>query len=187
MFDLRKRLVLARYDKSKKGSLDQAVRPLVDLFNRKKDFYTTSSCAGRIVIMVEPATGRKKDTEWLYVTHEKARLNDVMKSLKNIPDEILWLRMEPFIMHVCARTPEDADKLMKILTKSGLKHSGILHIGKRVIIEIIGNERMDVPISEHQRLLVDRDYIKFLVRMANKKLLKTRNRIKTLFTNLELF
>ncbi|KEP67670.1 UNVERIFIED_CONTAM: hypothetical protein HHA_227400 [Hammondia hammondi] len=43
-----------RRDKSKKGSVDEEIRPLLDAINKLKNFYTSSSCAGRILLVGTP-------------------------------------------------------------------------------------------------------------------------------------
>lgn len=37
-------------DRSRAGKADAPIIPLLDMINSKKDFFTTSSCAGRIII-----------------------------------------------------------------------------------------------------------------------------------------
>ena len=41
------------YDESPKGSLDDGIRPLLDLINGLHDYVTTSSCAGRMCVFAE--------------------------------------------------------------------------------------------------------------------------------------
>ncbi|CBZ54144.1 conserved hypothetical protein [Neospora caninum Liverpool] len=43
-----------RRDKSKKGSVDEEIRPLLDAVNSLKNFYTASSCAGRVLLVGTP-------------------------------------------------------------------------------------------------------------------------------------
>jgi len=173
MFDQQKKTTLNKADCSKKGNVDEQIVPLLDKLNSNKDFYTTSSCAGRIVVLKQPDSGKKKDYDWLYVTHELADYNSIKNSIES--DSILWLRMEPFIIHIVARNMEKADWLLKKCRLLGLKHSGILSIGKRIIIEIVGNERMDCPISA-----VPDDFLKILVNEANNKLQVNRDKLKKL-------
>jgi tRNA wybutosine-synthesizing protein 3 len=40
----------SKIDKSPKGSVDEAILPLIELLNRHDDYVTTSSCSGRIAI-----------------------------------------------------------------------------------------------------------------------------------------
>ncbi|MBI2659990.1 hypothetical protein HYX07_02415, partial [Candidatus Woesearchaeota archaeon] len=42
---------LRKKDKSKKGFIDKDAVKIVNCINSKSDYYTTSSCAGRIVLL----------------------------------------------------------------------------------------------------------------------------------------
>lgn len=52
-FVVDKARVLGQVDLSRKGSVDAAIVPLVDYVNSQDHFYTTSSCAGRLVLFAE--------------------------------------------------------------------------------------------------------------------------------------
>jgi len=149
------------------------------------EFYTTSSCAGRIVLLKEPKSKKKKDYEWLYVTHSKPDFNKIRTMLKEVPEETIWLRMEPFIIHVCVKNLKTANDFMDLLRSVGLKHSGILTTKKRIMIEVSGNERMDVPIAGHKRLFINKEYLEFLVGEAYNKLYESRKRLNKLKKKLE--
>jgi tRNA(Phe) wybutosine-synthesizing methylase Tyw3 len=47
-FDFDKKQILAKKDKSSIQGVDSGIRKLVDIINSHNDYYTTSSCAGRI-------------------------------------------------------------------------------------------------------------------------------------------
>uniref|UniRef100_A0A0F7V6N1 tRNA(Phe) 7-[(3-amino-3-carboxypropyl)-4-demethylwyosine(37)-N(4)]-methyltransferase n=1 Tax=Toxoplasma gondii (strain ATCC 50861 / VEG) TaxID=432359 RepID=A0A0F7V6N1_TOXGV len=52
-----------RKDRSKKGSVDEEIRPLLDAINKLKNFYTSSSCAGRILLVGTPfENSQEKET-----------------------------------------------------------------------------------------------------------------------------
>lgn len=42
---------LSSPDLSKKGSVDDAIKDLVEFINKKSQFVTTSSCSGRIIVV----------------------------------------------------------------------------------------------------------------------------------------
>ena len=78
--------VLSQVDLSRKGSVDEAIAPLLSYVNEQNFFYTTSSCAGRLVLFADVLTyihvariklysilqGRekKKGCQWLLVSHD---------------------------------------------------------------------------------------------------------------------
>ena len=45
-FETDKKTALTKIDKSKKGQIDEQIKPLCDLINSSVDYYTTSSCSG---------------------------------------------------------------------------------------------------------------------------------------------
>ena len=53
LFDARKQQALQQTDLSRKGSIDEYIRPLVECINANHDYVTTSSCSGRILIYSE--------------------------------------------------------------------------------------------------------------------------------------
>ena len=49
----KKQRVEEHTDCSKKGSIDEEIVGLVDIVNNSRDYFTTSSCSGRLVCYVE--------------------------------------------------------------------------------------------------------------------------------------
>jgi tRNA wybutosine-synthesizing protein 3 len=123
---------------------------------------------------------KKPDVKWLYVSHEKVTLKNIMKTLVNPPEEMVWLRQENLILHVACRTIDDANKLLKISRDIGLRRSGIIADSNIIIVEICSTEKMDVPVSKNGKLIVSNDYIKTIVKIANEKFLKGREKLKSL-------
>ena len=52
-FDKQKSSCLSQADISKKGSIDVGISDLVNYINSQNDYFTTSSCSGRISIFSE--------------------------------------------------------------------------------------------------------------------------------------
>ena len=46
-------------DFSRAGHVDERARPVVALVNRHPDFFTTSSCAGRVSVFADPTTATR--------------------------------------------------------------------------------------------------------------------------------
>jgi tRNA wybutosine-synthesizing protein 3 len=171
-FDNEKQTFLAKQDKSVKGSIDSHIRQLCDLINSKGDFYTTSSCSGRIVLIKLAGSGKKNEAEWLFVSHDEAGIYNLKNELSALPEGQVWFRFEPFILHVAAKSTGDAKRLLEIVQSLGIKRSGIISLGNKIVIEIIGTERIDAIISKESKLLVSDDYLELLVEDANQKLRK---------------
>lgn len=167
-------------DKSRKGFIDKDILELVNIINSLDNYYTTSSCAGRIMIFGAPLTGIKKDSIWYLATHDfidKLNIEDSIfeeiKSNKNIA----YIKQESAILHVCAKDLQSAQKLVDIAKFIGFKHSGIMAINKRIMIELMGTERIDSPIYDGQNLLISQEYLNFIINQTNKSLKRTRNKI----------
>lgn len=170
-FENQKKTFLKRLDKSKKGSIDREIIPLINKINKNPDYYTTSSCSGRIVLI----TAGKKPAEWIFTSHKQVAFRQIKQI--NLEKKDVWFKMEPFIIHVACRTLEHAQKILNKARAVGFKRSGIQSIRKN-IVEIISTEKIDAPIAEKGNLLIDDIYLKKLIKEANKKLKSTRLKIK---------
>ena len=79
----RKESVLSKLDKSSKGKWDSKVKNLCNKINSLDNFYTTSSCSGRIILMIDQK--KKGSSLFLKIWHDKIsfkELEDALKSLK---------------------------------------------------------------------------------------------------------
>lgn len=176
---------LYKPDNSKKGDVDQKIIPLIDLINKTENYYTTSSCAGRICLFVEPDSWKKDEAEWHFVTHELTSWDEIKEYLENLPDATIWFRMEGAIIHVVARTEGDANKFLETCRSSGFKRSGMISTSKRIVIEAVDSHRIDVPIAVKGDLIVQENFIKFLIKKANKQLEETWKGIDKLFIGIQ--
>ena len=82
-FEKKKKEFLAKKDKSKKGSIDDKIKRLVDKINSLPDFCTTSSCSGRILLLAIPSSNKKNEVEYLFRSHKKIGYNEIKKILKS--------------------------------------------------------------------------------------------------------
>ncbi|XP_014878195.1 tRNA wybutosine-synthesizing protein 3 homolog isoform X2 [Poecilia latipinna] len=155
---------LNRLDLSKKGSVDEDIEHVVSLLNSCEQFFTTSSCSGRI-ILIDGAAGssdaHKQNCVWLFVSHQKCTCDDLMSGLSRSCGDAV-LKFEPFVLHVQCRRLEDA-QLLAVRSTHGL----------------------EVPLSSHGKLLVDEDYIQFLTQTANQKMEENLRRVQRFFQNLQ--
>lgn len=174
-------------DQSKKGDWDKQIIPLLETINSFDNFYSTSSCAGRISIIELDNPKRKDKANWTYVSHELSDFDSVKDSLSNFESiSKAWFKMESAIIHVCSKTLEDAKWLLNKAKEAGFKHSGILSItDKRIIVEIFGSEKIETIIAKKDHILIDESYLKILVDEANEKLKLTRKKISILKKLLE--
>ncbi len=170
----------------RKGEVDALVVPIIKYLNSLSDYYTTSSCAGRISVFHD--VGTKKDSDWLGKWHHKVRFKDIKSSLKKIPKKgMVWLIYEPSIFHIVSRDLDSAVRIVNLARNSGFKKVGILSCKpERYLVEICSTERIDAPLAENGELLVNENYIKYLVKIANKKFQNGQKRLKRLEKALKL-
>jgi len=192
-FDLDKKNALSKLDKSKKGSVDEKILPLVELLNSKSGYYTTSTCSGRILLISFPEENRKYNVKWEYLSHVEVDFDVVKDNLNKIIDKFkeesiesgVWFKQESAIIHVCCRTLEDASKLLEASKHIGFKRSGISTMSNRIMLELVSTENMGVPVIKDGKKLVYDEYLKVLVDEANKKLKKTHEKIDRLIDNIK--
>jgi tRNA wybutosine-synthesizing protein 3 len=161
---------LEKEDKSRKGDVDVDAKPVILALNNSPHFYTTSSCSGRISLFREAKSKKKFDSGWLFVKHGEVTKHEIIDSLKSVPFDTVWFRQEAPIFHVACRDQDSALLLLELCRDLGFKHSGIIGLGRRVMVEIIFNEKIDCPISENKELLVCDDHLDLLISKANEKL-----------------
>lgn len=163
-------------DKSKKGSIDKDIIPLITTINSLPNYYTTSSCSGRIIAYSKAK--KKNEVKWIFVTHEKTNTTKFLKQLINLPKEDLFLKQESFILHIVAKDLNSAEELLKKARNIGLKKSGIQTIKNKINIEIFYQLGFETIIAKKSKLIINKDYIEELINLGNKNLEKNKEKIK---------
>lgn len=164
-----KKQIMQNLEKIKKeNKVDADIIPILDLLNSLDDFYTSSSCYGRIVLLEIPKIGDKKNANWLGKWHNKIRAEDITSAVKNAKKGQLWILAQAPILHIYAKTQKAADKLLKTAISCGFKHSGFKSIDKNIIIEVASTERLDVPVGKDSQLFCNNEYMNIIVDIANE-------------------
>tara|TARA_Y100000310_G_scaffold284826_1_gene307844 strand:+ start:1680 stop:2267 length:588 start_codon:yes stop_codon:yes gene_type:complete len=185
-FQQRKKNSLSKIDKSSKGEWDKDVINLCDKINSLKDYYTTSSCSGRIVLMIDQ--DKKEEGLFIKVYHDLISLQEFKKDLDKIAktnNGKIKFKLEPCILHVACEGP---DKAFKIYTKAklaGWKKSGMISFGNRAIVELNSTEKLEFPIVDNGKILVDDIFLKIIVEESNKKLKKSWEKIEKLMNSIQ--
>ncbi len=213
-FQQRKTAILSKLDKSSIGEWDDKIKSLCDKINKKDDFYTTSSCSGRIIVMVDQdkkgpglfefvshdlvefdglkkelgkinslqsllpqlATSHEPSSENNFLYHEIARppqrpsINKKIKLLTNKSN--IKFKSEPPILHVSCKTLEGAEDILNKAREVGWKRSGIISLGKNIIVELISTEKLEFPLIKEGKLLVDDNFLKIVLEKADSNLKK---------------
>ena len=175
---------LKKKDKSKKGSVDKDVLKLVNEINSKNDYYTTSSCAGRIVLL-EMKNGKKNECSWIFAKHDKVNFKEIFESLnihKNKNE--VWLSQQPLILHVACRNLDKA-KIFLDASRKIFRRAGIIAVTERkVTIEIIGSEHLETIVAD-KNFVVDEKYLKQLIKYANKNFEDNKRKINQFISSFQ--
>ncbi|MBI2145894.1 hypothetical protein HYU22_00965 [Candidatus Woesearchaeota archaeon] len=178
-FPNEKKTFLAKKDKSKKGTIDEQIRPVVDFINAHKNYYTTSSCAGRVYLW--KGTGKKNQTEWIKVSHDL-----IQENFLNIKEPgLIWLRLEPFILHIACRDLESATSLVD-LAHTIYKKSCLLSASNKILVEIRGSEFLEMPLYNNSQFLFagSKEFLVSLINQKMKRMEEGRQRFQTLLKDL---
>ncbi|XP_007947817.1 tRNA wybutosine-synthesizing protein 3 homolog [Orycteropus afer afer] len=183
-FRKRKAQCLGKADLSRKGSVDDGVVELVQLLNSQDQFFTTSSCAGRILLLDGGINGfavQKQNCCWLLVTHKPCIKEDVIVALKKASGDAV-LKFEPFVLHVQCQQLQDAQFLHSAAIECGFRNSGIT-VGKRgkTMLAVRSTHSLEVPLSHKGKLMVTEEYIDFLLNIANHKMEENSKRIERFY------
>jgi len=181
-FTKNKKQTLEKLQIAKKEKLvDIGIIPIIDIINSNKNYYTSSSCYGRIVLLELPDLGDKKNAEFLGKWHRKIKPEDVFLALeKSSGKGQIWFLAQSPIIHVYAKNIESADKLVKIAVTCGFKNTAFKTSEKNIIVEIASTERIDSPVGLNGKLYCDKKYIFLLADIANKVFKKSLLKLKKL-------
>ena len=174
-FNNQKKMALSKIDKSRKGSIDRKIKPLIGLINKNRHYFTTSSCSGRIALIED---GKKHENAVLWQSHDVVDDTASVEILEHIRIKhkergILWLKVEPCMITLISSSIEKASEIVNLAKEAGWKKSGFSISRKgRIIVELASTENLAIPLSTDEKIL------KFFIEEANKKLRKTHQKIK---------
>jgi len=211
----RKKSILAKSDKSSKGEWDKKIISLCNRINSLENYYTTSSCSGRIVIMFDKE--KKSSKLFIKVYHDLLIFNQLKdclniiarkkvardkKLLNNdlsdnnsssaeksgeayfrannqraLASEMIKFKQEPCILHVACRTLEDAQDFYDKARLAGWKKHGIIASKGRFVVEINGTDKLEFPIINKGKILVNDEFLKVVVKKSNENLKKNWEKI----------
>lgn len=181
-FDSTKKDILNKKDRSNIGFIDNKISKLCILINSNENYFTTSSCSGRITLVLDE--DKKTKNVFLYRTHEKINFEDFKKSLfelsKKLKKGIIFFKQEPCFIVVSCKNKESQWKLFSNARNNGWKKSGILSIDKKLLVELMSDERLEFPVMKDGEILIDDKLINLVVDKANKNLDKSWNKINLL-------
>ncbi len=167
--------------------VDKDVIPLLKRINALDNYFTTSSCSGRISVMEMPHFGDKVNSVWLGKWHREVTAEEVLEAIGKHKSGQLWFLVRSPILHVAARTMEDAVELLNLAIGLGFKYSNIKSVShKKLLVEIRSTERMDVPLGEDGELWVDEEYTERIVSLANAQVRRFKGKLKRMGEEIEI-
>lgn len=167
------------------GEVDEEILPIVNRINSNPDYFTTSSCAGRITLIEMPKLGDKENASFLGKWHREVECKEVIAALSSATNNtIIFLLAQSPIIHVRCRSTRSAVELRNIAVESGLKYSTLKSLTlnsddepQKIVVEILSSENIHVPIARSKRLYPNEDYLAFLVENANQALRRAREKL----------
>jgi len=177
---MRERALRALEKAIQEEKVDEDIIDIIDILNKNKNIFTTSSCSGRAVIIEVPYPGAKPGARFLGKWHKRVEKEDVYRSLESARGGFLMFMVHPPIIHAVVGDPLTGEKLVKAALSSGFKNSGMRGIKGKIVVELRSTERMDVLIGKDRELLVDDRYIEVLCEMANLMLEKGKRKLHIL-------
>ncbi len=178
-FVFRKNNQLGKADKSIRQEWDERIAGLCELINCFDNYYTTSSCSGRVLLLFD--SREKRDDLFLKVWHDEIDFEDLKKVLGGIDSlQMIYFKQEPCILHVACRSLEDAQKMHDLGKAAGWKRCGIIASDKRYVVELNASEKLEFPVFADFKVLVSDEFLKVVVSEANKKLERSWERISKL-------
>ena len=178
-FYQRKNSILSKLDKSSIGKWDKKIIGLCEKINSFENYYTTSSCAGRVVLIINQ--DKKESDLFLKVYHDLISFEELKKNLIELTKKNLSIKFkqESAIIHVACKNLKDAQRLYDKAKKVGWKKSGLISWEKNFILELHSTEKLEFPIID-QKILVDDSFLKKIIKESNKNLKKGCNKIEKL-------
>ncbi|XP_075413461.1 tRNA wybutosine-synthesizing protein 3 homolog isoform X2 [Tenrec ecaudatus] len=146
---------LGKADLSRRGSVDEDVKEIVQLLNSRDQFFTTSSCSGRILLIDRGASGfevQKQNCCWLLVTHKPC-----------VKDDVHSVAIDSGFRNSGITVGKRGKTMLAVRSTHGL----------------------EVPLSHKGQLMVTEEYIDFLLNIANQKMEENKKRIERLYNCLQ--
>ncbi len=169
------------FDAVRQKRADKQIIPFCRFLAGTKNFFSSSTCAGRIVLLSVNKKETKKEAAFHAKWHRKVKFSELWKALEQKSVDDLWFKMEPFILHIGTNNIGNAQKFLGVVKSVGIKRGGIqvLKEGK-IIFEINGTQHISCPAKEGKKILFSKEYAKKLLGKANTKLEKNYELLKRL-------
>lgn len=177
-FEQSKQDILSRKDNSAIGTIDEKIIKLCKKINSLENYYTTSSCSGRVLLIVDK--DQKAGGLMLKTWHDEIFFSELKRELQKIKAKEIRFKQEPCILHVACRDLKTASEILKKAQAVGWKRSGIISIERKFVVELMATEKLEFPIIHDGKILVENNFLKIIVKKSNENLKKSWMKIEKL-------
>lgn len=176
-----KKSAISKLNRAKKeNKVDIGILSILDIINGSDNYYTSSSCYGRIVVLEIPNIGNKKEARFLDKWHRAIDIEELISAIKKAKIGQIWLLSQSPIIHITAKTNDAADRILKTAIACGFKNSGIKSFKRKIVVEICSTERLDVPIGSDGVLFSNKEHLELLTGISNEIFNKSRKKLDKL-------
>ncbi len=163
------------------GYLDRDIMDVLLKFFSTEPYFTLSSCSGRVTAVDAVMPWEREKSTVIFKKHSPVTVKEINELLKQKAVWTLWLVVTGPIIHVSSRSLEDALKLLSLARDAGMKHSGVMSVSKKgIVIELTSGVFISVPLKSSSSVLVHEDSVPAVVSLANKALIKGKERLNRL-------
>ena len=114
------------FEKAKKdGKMDKEFISLCNFLTKSKNYFSASSCAGRITLVGLDMNESKKESAFHRKWHRKVKFGEVREGIEAYDGEVLWFKQEPIIFHLGTNNLVNSKPILVACEKAGVKRSGI--------------------------------------------------------------
>lgn len=157
----------------KEKKIDEKITDFCLFIAKTKNYFTSSSCAGRIALIGMKKNENKKDSYFHAKWHSPVSFKEFMNALKRKSKFNLWFKLEPFIYHIGCKNLKNAIKVLEAMRKAGIKRGGIMVAKEgKFIIELQGTQELSFLVKENNEIKLNKKVLKEYLDLANKKLEK---------------
>ena len=159
---------LSSVDLSKKGSIDEPIRLLIRKLNNLQDYFSLSSCSGRVMIASKERNNEKQNISWHANLHHCPSYDELKNNFKG---QNTILKYEPFVLHVQCKDFMSAKPLLSHALQSGFRNSGLIPAKQgRYVLGVRSTLTLELPVTdENGEILVSETYIEVLQKTIESK------------------
>lgn len=169
-FEKLKNWHVGQFERSvRENQVDLEVMPLCRFINLQDNFFTSSSCSGRTVLL--DTDGKKNRSRWTGKWHGEVTGDELFSALKKPSENTVFFKTEPFIIHIVCKTIEDCKMILKAKENAGIRRGGVFSISEgKNVVEIMGSNKLEFPVKDKGVILVDETHLLFVLDEANSRI-----------------